>query len=164
MNRHAQPADEAGSHRIETAYPPAIEELAGRGAGEPSDTVPDDGGTAPRMVTTTGAAPPAAEIAARYRILARIDRLIDAELLAIATRVEEIKGIVARIDQLPDADLLEVAAELEEIAVRGRDTVWCEVHGGLANPHFEQDDCVDPHLTDAHVQARVAAAARRRDG
>jgi len=28
-----------------------------------------------------------------------------------------------------------------------RETVWCEAHDGLANPHVEQSDCLHPHFT-----------------
>lgn len=34
-----------------------------------------------------------------------------------------------------------------EIAATERETVWCEAHGGLANPHVERSDCRYPHFT-----------------
>lgn len=38
-----------------------------------------------------------------------------------------------------------------------RETVWCEAHGGLTNPHFEVDNCVCPHHTDQQTRARMNA-------
>lgn len=40
-----------------------------------------------------------------------------------------------------------------------RETVWCEAHGGLANPHFDRSDCVDPHYTDQQTRERLNTAA-----
>src|SRR4051812_47950881 len=43
------------------------------------------------------------------------------------------------------------------IKVVPRETVWCEAHGGLANPHFDGPDCVHPHYTDSAIRARLNA-------
>lgn len=37
------------------------------------------------------------------------------------------------------------------------ETVWCEAHGGLSNPHFERDDCQHPHFTDQATRDRMNA-------
>jgi hypothetical protein len=39
-----------------------------------------------------------------------------------------------------------------------RETVWCEAHGGLSNPHFERDDCRYPHFTDRATRDRMTVA------
>jgi hypothetical protein len=71
------------------------------------------------------------------------------------------RTIAARIAKLTVSELLQVKAKLDELAARERETVWCEAHGGGANPHFKRDDCVYPHLTDQWTRARMNAAARK---
>lgn len=68
--------------------------------------------------------------------------------------------IADQLAQLNEAELLQVKAKLEEIIEKGRETVWCEAHGGLANPHFERDDCAYPHFTDEQTRERLNAARR----
>ena len=38
-----------------------------------------------------------------------------------------------------------------------RETVWCEnpEHGAPGTPHFDGEDCVHPHFTDARTRSRL---------
>ncbi len=68
--------------------------------------------------------------------------------------------IAGQLANLSEAELLQVKAKLDEINVKGRETVWCEAHGGLANPHFERSDCRYPHFTDEVTRARLNESRR----
>lgn len=46
------------------------------------------------------------------------------------------------------------------LAANDAETVWCEAHGGLDNPHFERTDCRFPHFTDQATRARLNAERR----
>jgi hypothetical protein len=56
----------------------------------------------------------------------------------------------------PTGGTWERRADLD-IAYPVRETVWCEAHGGLEDPHFEEPGCVHPHFTDPWTRERVNA-------
>jgi hypothetical protein len=74
-----------------------------------------------------------------------------AELRTLAVRQDD-HELSVRLDMI-EATLKDEAHVLPGV----RETVWCEAHDGLANPHFERDDCVYPHFTDQATRARMNA-------
>lgn len=64
---------------------------------------------------------------------------------ALSAAIEEVAAVAA------EDDTAALAAEMTP----GREAVWCEAHGGLANPHVESHDCVNPHFTGPELRARI---------